>query len=62
MQLGLSKGVNKIKNRRLSDGFYLLYWCYLADAIQTAAEQLHGDYMLKDMVETFELSGDLLTV
>jgi hypothetical protein len=39
-----------------------LNWCHLADVIQTSAIKYSDDYVLKDLVETFELSGDLLNV
>ena len=39
-------------------------WCYsvrsISNAIQTAAQQLHDDYTLKDLVEEFQLNGELL--
>jgi hypothetical protein len=37
-------------------------WCHAVDALLTAATELHEDYKLKDLVEQFELSGELLTV
>ena len=41
-------------------------WCQslrnISNVIQTAAQDLQNDYMLKDLVEEFQLNGELLTV
>lgn len=40
----------------------VLVWQGIADALQTAAINSNEDYTLKDLVNIFELSGELLTV
>lgn len=38
----------------------IISWCTLSDAIQTAAMDAENDYKLKNLVELFNLSGDLV--
>jgi hypothetical protein len=37
-------------------------WCQAVDALLTQSIALHDDYNLKELVEEFELSGELLAV
>ena len=42
-----------------TDFYFWLFWCHVVDSLQTSAEALHNNYTLKELVEDFNLSGEL---